>query len=139
MKAPIVVMVTSVLFAGPLRAQDALRAGDVGAVTPSEAARTAWTFRTGGPIYATPVLDGGTLYVGSGDGNLYAVDAETGAERWRFATGGAVDAAAAIADGVVFALSRAGVLHAVDARTGALRWAFRTGDPPRGSANIFGS
>lgn len=34
---------------------------------------------------ATPLVVGGTLYAGSSDGGLYALDAATGAVRWRFA------------------------------------------------------
>lgn len=100
-------------------------------VTFPETDRAVWTFLTGGPIYASAVFDGGTVYVGSGDGNVYALDAGSGAEVWRFPTGDAVDASPAVAGGLVFALNRAGVLHAVDARTGAPVWAFRTGGERR--------
>lgn len=34
-----------------------------------------------------PVLSGRTLYVGAGDGALYAIDPRNGSTRWRFATG----------------------------------------------------
>jgi outer membrane protein assembly factor BamB len=39
---------------------------------------------------AVPLLDAGTLYVGSGDGGLYALDADTGAVRWRHEAGAAI-------------------------------------------------
>ncbi len=85
-----------------------------------------WTFETGGPIYSSPALHDDGIYVGSGDGHLYALDANTGAERWRFQTGGAVDSAPAVADGVVFVVSRDGHLYAVDAAQGTLRWSYAT-------------
>ena len=43
-----------------------------------------WSFATGDAVTATPIVVGGTLFVGSWDGNFYALDAVTGQERWRF-------------------------------------------------------
>jgi outer membrane protein assembly factor BamB len=55
-----------------------------------------WSFATGRGIFSTPVIGGdGTVYVGSADGNFYAV-AASGRLRWRLRTGGIIDAAAAI-------------------------------------------
>ena len=63
----------------------------------------AWSFPTGAPvIYSSPAVADGVVYVGSQDGNVYALDAATGTEAWSFATGGAVDSAPAVADGVVY-------------------------------------
>jgi eukaryotic-like serine/threonine-protein kinase len=93
----------------------------------ASAQEPAWTFETGGPIYSSPTLHADGVFVGSGDGNLYAVDVNTGIERWRFGTGGAVDSAPAVADGVVYAVSRDGSLYAVDASDGTLRWSYATG------------
>jgi outer membrane protein assembly factor BamB len=42
------------------------------------------------PVKSTPVLLGSTLYVGSTDGVLYALDAATGQEQWRVDTGSAI-------------------------------------------------
>jgi len=70
-------------------------------ITPANVSRleVAWTFRTGdvaraegsGPKWktsfqATPVLDEGTLYFPSPLGRVFAVDAETGAQRFVFDT-----------------------------------------------------
>src|SRR4051794_15263930 len=52
--------------------------------------RIRFSFQTGGPIRGTPIVYDGVVYVGSGDGFLYAIDATTGGLRWRRATGGAV-------------------------------------------------
>jgi eukaryotic-like serine/threonine-protein kinase len=85
-----------------------------------------WSFATEGPIYGSPTLHDDVVYVGSGDGHLYAVDLATGTELWRYLTGGAVDSSPAVADGVVYVLSRDGYLHAVDAAAGTPRWSFQT-------------
>ena len=42
-----------------------------------------WKFATGDDVESSPAVspDGGTVFVGSDDSNLYAVDASTGARR----------------------------------------------------------
>ena len=44
----------------------------------------AWSYPTGGKIFAAPTFWNGRLYAGSSDGYVYAIDAETGALLWRF-------------------------------------------------------
>ena len=48
------------------------------------AAAEAWTYWTGGPVLTAPVFTAGNLYVGSGDGWVHCLNAETGALRWRW-------------------------------------------------------
>lgn len=76
---------------------------------------------------SSPVVDGGVVYVGSGDHNVYALDAATGALKWKFQTGDVVHASPAVANGVVFIGSWDSNFYALDAKTGALRWKFATG------------
>ncbi len=56
----------------------------------------------------------GVVYVGSLDGNLYAVDAATGEEQWRFATDAEVYSSPAVANGVVYVGSLNGNLFAIE-------------------------
>lgn len=86
-----------------------------------------WRVQTGGMVQSTPAVAGGTLYVGSGDGHLYALDARTGETRWRFAAGPAISSSPAVAGGLVFVGARDGSYYAVDARTGRERWRLGTG------------
>ena len=79
---------------------------------------------------SSPVVADGTVYVGSGDGNLYALDAATGEPRWTFRTGNVVHASPAFADGIVFVGSWDGDFYAVDAKTGAEKWRFHGGQDP---------
>ena len=51
---------------------------------------------------SSPVVADGTVWFGSGDGHVYALDAATGALRWKFATGGVVHASPALADGTLY-------------------------------------
>ena len=75
---------------------------------------------------SSPMVADGAVFFGSGDGHLYAVDADTGDLRWRFRTGDVVHASPAFADGVVYAGSWDGRFYAVDARSGQQRWQVAT-------------
>ncbi len=77
---------------------------------------------------SSPAIAGGVLYIGSGDHNVYAIDAATGALRWKFTTGNVVHASPAVAGGIVYVGSWDRYFYALDARTGALKWKFATGD-----------
>jgi eukaryotic-like serine/threonine-protein kinase len=77
---------------------------------------------------SSPVVVQGSVYFGSGDGNLYALDAASGALRWKFPTGDVVHASPAFADGVVYVGSWDSNLYAVDAATGKEKWRFHSGE-----------
>ncbi len=49
-----------------------------------------WEFTTGGPIFSSPAIaDDGTIYVGSDDKKLYAIN-PNGSGQWEFVTQGVV-------------------------------------------------
>jgi eukaryotic-like serine/threonine-protein kinase len=89
-------------------------------------ASLAWKFKTAGRVISSPVVAGSSVYVGSTDGKVYAIDRDAGAQRWTFATNGPVNSSPAYADGVVFAGSLDGNFYAIDAATGAKKWSFAT-------------
>jgi hypothetical protein len=61
-----------------------------------------WSFATGGAITSSPAVVGGTVYFGSADDSLYAVNATTGAKVWSFKTGAAItDSSPAVSGGLV--------------------------------------
>ncbi len=62
-----------------------------------------------------------TIYVGSDDGVLYALDA-AGEEQWRFETDDAVRSSPAVVDGTAYIGSNDGHVYAVDGRSGEARW-----------------
>ena len=51
---------------------------------------------------STPAVANGVVYVGSGDGSVYALNADTGAFVWKYATGGSVESSPVVANGVVY-------------------------------------
>jgi outer membrane protein assembly factor BamB len=77
---------------------------------------------------SSPVVANGVVYIGSGDQNVYALDATTGALRWTFATGDVVHASPAVASGVVYIGSWDRNVYAIDAVTGRERWRYTTGN-----------
>jgi outer membrane protein assembly factor BamB len=79
---------------------------------------------------SSPVVWNGSVYFGSGDGNVYALNAASGALKWRFKTGDVVHASPVIADGTVFIGSWDSYFYAVDAVKGKEKWRFKTGEDP---------
>ncbi len=86
-----------------------------------------WRVQTNGPVRSSPVLAGANIYIGSGDGNVYAIAARTGVVRWRHETGAAVASTPAVANGLVFVTGNDGRFRAVRASDGRLAWSFATG------------
>lgn len=89
-----------------------------------------WQFSTGGPITGSPAVgQDGTIYVGSTDGNLYAVS-PAGALLWSYQTGGLIDTCSpAIApDGTIYTGSFDGYIHPLNL-DGTLKSKFATGGP----------
>jgi outer membrane protein assembly factor BamB len=95
-----------------------------------------WVFPTGAPIHSSPAVVDGSVYIGSQDYKLYALDAETGAKRWEYETGSWVESSPAIAKGVVYVGSNDGQLYALDAGSGEKIWDFQTQYPVRSSAAV---
>jgi len=79
---------------------------------------------------SSPMVWNGSVYFGSSDGNLYAVDAANGSLRWKFRTGDVVHATPAIAGGTVYIGSWDSFFYALDAATGKEKWRFKTGEDP---------
>jgi outer membrane protein assembly factor BamB len=84
-----------------------------------------WSAPESGLLFSSPAVAGGTVYVGSGDHNLYAFDAAgvVGCQGsppacdplWAGPTGGFIASSPAVANGVVYVGSFDGRLYAFDA------------------------
>lgn len=85
-----------------------------------------WAFATDGAIHSSPAVANGTVYFGSRDGKLYALDAASGEKRWQYQTGSWVDSSPAVVGGIVYVGSNDGNLYALDANTGEKLWTFKT-------------
>lgn len=87
---------------------------------------------------SSPTLDGGVLFFGGGDGNIYAVDQATGALKWKYLTEARVRTTPAVSGGTVFAGSFDGAMYALDRETGSLKWKHQTGAPIQSSPAVAG-
>jgi outer membrane protein assembly factor BamB len=82
------------------------------------------SFMTGGQIWSSAVHDDGTVYIGSDDGSLWALDLETLNPKWKVDAGGRVRSTPAIVDGSVFFVSDDGYLYSVSTSDGKRLWRF---------------
>lgn len=87
-----------------------------------------WERELGGPVSGAPVLfDDGeaqSLFVGTDNGELFAIDPATTTERWRYPTDGRIRNRALQAEGVVYIVNSRDQVFALDARTGKWRWQY---------------
>jgi outer membrane protein assembly factor BamB len=88
-----------------------------------------WVYVTGGAVVSRPVQADGTIYVGSDDHNVYALNATTGQLRWKYSTGGSVLSRPVVARGIVYVGSNDHNVYALNATTGQLRWTYTTEGP----------
>jgi outer membrane protein assembly factor BamB len=129
-------LVVLALIASNAQAQSMFRGGPnhdgvYAAEGPRQFHRVKWTFPTGNRVMSSPVMQGDTLYFGSDDGNVYAVDAKDGRQLWKFTTRARVSATPAVANDTVYVGSFDGRFYALNAKTGAMRWRFATGGERR--------
>ncbi|MGQ9732228.1 MAG: outer membrane protein assembly factor BamB family protein [Candidatus Zipacnadales bacterium] len=61
-----------------------------------------WVAQTAGPVRSCPAIAENTVFVGSDDGYLYALDLSTGSLRWRYHLGSPVGGSPTVAGGKVF-------------------------------------
>ncbi len=81
----------------------------------------------------------GTVYVGSQDGYLYAINTSDGSFRWRFQTGNAITSAATVANGVVYVGSNDASVYAINATTGSQIWQYKTNGPVQSAPSVVNS
>jgi outer membrane protein assembly factor BamB len=102
--------------------ENVLNSGNVGSIDLD------WSYTTSGALTSSPAVVSGTVYVGSADDHLYAINATTGALVWKFQTGNSiVDSSPAVVNGIVYVGSTDHYLYAIQATTGVLSWKFQTG------------
>jgi outer membrane protein assembly factor BamB len=83
-----------------------------------------------------PIIADGILYTGSGDGVLYALNAETGEQIWSVGGFEAFESTGAIAGNLIVAGGFSNVVKALDKNTGEEVWSFQTDYFPQGSPLI---
>lgn len=86
-----------------------------------------WKFKTEGKVYGSAALSDNTLFVGSGDGCIYALNRRSGKEIWKFKTGGPIHSTPLLLEKSVIINSFDGLIYCLNKSTGKLIWKFQTG------------
>lgn len=105
---------------------DAAHTGTAAGAGPTGPVSMKWKFDTGGRIFSSPVRGGDSIYIGTWDGRLCAIDAKSGKEIWKFQSNGPVDSTPAVDSQTVYFGSYDGFFYAVDAKSGKELWKFAT-------------
>lgn len=91
-----------------------------------------------GEVWASPVMAGQNLFVGSGDGNFYSIDSKTGKIVWQLQLGARIESTACIVEGNAYLGNDLGNFYAINIKNGALIWKKALGDYVRSSAACDG-
>ena len=93
--------------------------------TGPDTATLKWRFGTENSVFSSAAINwDGTIYVGSSDKYLYAINPD-GTQKWRFETGGGVGSSPAIgADGTIYVGSSDNYLYAINP-DGTEKWRFK--------------
>lgn len=110
----------SLQHSGSYRGEGTARFGDI-----------KWKFHTNGQVISSPAVANNTVYVGSNDHYLYALDLATGTQKWKFKAGSRVTSSPAVFNGNVYFGSYDGYYYAVNSKTGRVKWKFHTGGEHR--------
>jgi outer membrane protein assembly factor BamB len=86
-----------------------------------------WSTKTGGPVKSSAAIVGGKVFVGSDDGQVYALELGSGRELWKFKTGEAVESSPLVLAGRVYVGNGNGTVYCLDAASGNELWKHQTG------------
>ena len=95
-----------------------------------------WQTRVSETWLMPPMLAGGILYTGSGDGVLYALNAETGQQIWSADGFGQLESTGAIAGDAIITAGFSNLVRALNRHTGDVLWSFNTSFFVQGSPLI---
>ena len=105
-----------------------------------------WTYELGDIIESSAAIADGVVYVGGGNGDLVALDFDSGKLKWKYSTGNLIgESSPAVGAEAVFVGDLGGLLHAVRIADGKALWTFKTTSEIKSSpviangAVLFGS
>lgn len=96
-----------------------------GFLAPGREPATDYEFK--GAVHSSPAIVESSVYFGSYDHYLYALDAKTGQKKWKFKTDDVIISTPAISDNVLYFGSGDGDLYAINT-DGQEKWEFNTKD-----------
>ncbi len=87
-----------------------------------------------GDVWASAVMAGEYLFVGSGGGDFFSIDARTGKIIWKLALGARVESTACIDGSVAYLGNDLGSFYAINIKNGSILWKRNLGEYIRSSA-----
>ncbi|HEY1306236.1 MAG TPA: PQQ-binding-like beta-propeller repeat protein [Vicinamibacterales bacterium] len=110
------------------------------------ALKVLWTYDLGDIIESSAAIAGGVVYVGGGNGDLVALDLQSGKLKWKYTTGNLIgESSPAVGTDAVYVGDLGGLMHAVRIGDGKGLWTFKTASEIKSSpviadgAVLFGS
>ena len=94
-----------------------------------------WTHTTQDAIESTAAISNNTVFIGSLDNRLYALDLATGALKWQYQANGEIKSSATVYDSTLYFGDEHGTFHAVQVSNGQPRWTFNAEAGITSSAN----
>src|SRR5271169_4673688 len=87
-----------------------------------------WKFNTGSAVHSSPAVVNGVVYVGSENGNFFALNATNGFQIWNYNTGNTpgVWSSPAVINNMVF-VGGGSIIYAFDASSGTELWNYTNG------------
>lgn len=113
-------------------------AGAVLCLDPTDG-RTVWRFDARDAVFQKPTADGDRVYVGSRDGNVYALRAVDGTEAYRVPMGDPVIAPPTVDGDKLYVASTSGLLKCLAAVDGREVWAFDLKQKTRADVLVLGA
>lgn len=97
-----------------------------------------WTFEAEEEVRSSPAMAHNTIFIGSYDHNLYALDAQTGDLKWRFAARAGICGTPACVGDLVIIGAEDQIVYALDSQqNGEVVWSYQTGSAVRSSPRVF--
>jgi len=83
-----------------------------------------WEYKTNGKIFSSPCIDEGreSVYVGSYDFNLYAINFVDGQLRWKYPAGSIIKSSPVLYNNTIYFSCYDKYVYAVNASNGSLKW-----------------
>lgn len=92
-----------------------------------------------GEVWASPVMAGEYLFVGSSDGSFYSIDSNTGKVVWKLDLGARIESTPCLYENVAYLGNDLGNVYAINIKNGAILWKKALGDYVRSSACCDGN
>jgi outer membrane protein assembly factor BamB len=120
--------VTEATFSPVLGTNNCQAAGGHSGVSPCMQPQWKKSFSEWTSGYAQPIVVGSSVFLTNMNGNLYAYDADTGAEQWVFSAAAGIYVTPAAAEGKIFFGDLSGKFYAVNAADGTEAFSYQTDD-----------